>query len=229
MKLLGEKITCKYFVYADVDLNTLMPFYYGSGNIDRILEESRNKEHDVKICYLNKNFIRYIIYQSNNRKECYDIEKIYIALNYDLFKKNKRIITNKIVDSNNHNEINKYKKSPKQNNAQPKLIEKFKGRICKNRKYFLITGINDNKKYLATTINQILNFKNINFLPNEFLTCRFKYENIGKKKIIEQGKNQKYQIEKVKGKYLFLFFNDILKNIDYKSFANYSLSESRIY
>lgn len=226
MKISGETIQKKYFVYADVDLNTMLPFYYGSGNIDRILDVSRNKDHDKYVSRAGKKFTRFIVYQSDNRDECYDIEKVLIAINFDDKLKNK--LTNKIVDSNNQNEVNNFLNKKKFDKRQPKLISEFKSKVCNNRKYFLITEFNSNDRFIATTINQILNFKQIKIKALDTNKKRIEYENLkGNKYIIEYGNKKTFHIQRVKGHYLINMFSDILQNIDKNSLESNIINKSR--
>lgn len=93
-----------YYVYADVNLFNNQSFYYGSGNIERLTEIERNNAHSKIIKKLQKKWKRIIVFQSKNRKECYEIEKILIALNID-----DKANCNKIVDSTNKDEVLGYK------------------------------------------------------------------------------------------------------------------------
>lgn len=157
-----------YYVYADVNLNTMVPFYYGSGGIERIIDDERNKAHNDACAILNKNWKRFILHESNSRQECYDIEKIYIALSFDARNKiNGRILTNKIVDSQNFEEIADFKNKPKIGNTQPKTPTKFKGKIFKNRKYFVLEHIGSCNKLICTKITHVLNFKTLNLSSSE--------------------------------------------------------------
>lgn len=218
MQFLGEKIEKKYFVYADVDLNKMQVFYYGSGNIDRILDESRNKIHDRRVAWTGKNFARYIIYQSNNRKECYDIEKIYIALAFINNYKNKPCLTNKLVDSNNNEEFEEFLAKEKFIKPQPKLIHLFDGLICKNKRYYLLTNLNTNERYIANTSKEISRFEQFKGTEREKREICSKYSKLCKKKVrFERGIKYNFQIERVDGEFLINMFGDILQNIDSQS------------
>ena len=89
-----------FYVYHDVNLDTGLAFYYGSGTMSRVKDPRPRNRKWVNYTNKYKNWKRFIIYQTESREDAYDVEELYIALSWDL-----NCLTNLVIDSRNHKEL----------------------------------------------------------------------------------------------------------------------------
>ncbi len=91
-----------FYVYCDVNKASGKIFYVGSGSMSRIKYFKKRNPYWERYVDKYGDWERFIVYETESREEAYDVELIYIALNWD--SKN---LTNLIIDSRNHREIAK--------------------------------------------------------------------------------------------------------------------------